>query len=258
MLISIITVVKNNLPGLQRTMQSIIGQTYEDWECIIIDAGLSQSVLEYVNSINDRRVKLIQELDSGIYDGMNKGLANATGEIINFLNTDDTYASKAVLELIAMLARFIRNEKNFVIKGMADSSDIHEPERLTRTTLLRRCPNHQTVFYGKNTIAKGYENRLRLAGDWAHFFENISDLRVVYVDVILIHYKRGGLADNIDAHLLAWKERFLFTTSLSKKSLVIKLPYILISILGIIYSHWKIMRNRICVYVKKKLNYRDA
>jgi putative colanic acid biosynthesis glycosyltransferase len=97
---SIITVVRNNMDGLQRTKSTIVTQTCESWEWIIIDGnsddGTSQLAFSYINE----KVKAVSETDCGIYDAMNKGLSVASGAYVIFMNGGDLFADKTVLEVI--------------------------------------------------------------------------------------------------------------------------------------------------------------
>lgn len=103
MKISIITVTYNSDKTLKDTLESVLKQTYKNYEHIIVD-GLSkdntmQIVKEYEEKYNGK-LKYISEKDFGIYDAMNKGIKIATGNVIGILNSDDIYAHEKVLEEI--------------------------------------------------------------------------------------------------------------------------------------------------------------
>lgn len=103
MKISIITVTYNSSKTLKDTIESVLKQTYTNYEHIIVD-GLSkdntmQIVKEYEKKY-DGKLKYITEKDSGLYDAMNKGIKMATGDIIGILNSDDIYAHENVLKEI--------------------------------------------------------------------------------------------------------------------------------------------------------------
>lgn len=103
MKISIITVTYNSGKTLKNTIESVLKQTYTNYEHIIVD-GLSkdntmQLVKEYEQKYNGK-LKYISEKDCGLYDAMNKGIKMATGDIIGILNSDDMYAHEKVLQEI--------------------------------------------------------------------------------------------------------------------------------------------------------------
>jgi glycosyltransferase involved in cell wall biosynthesis len=89
MKISIITVVYNNVATIEDAINSVLLQTYNNIEYIIIDGGSNDGTLDILNKYKNRLSKLISEPDKGIYDAMNKGLKIATGEVVGILNSDD-------------------------------------------------------------------------------------------------------------------------------------------------------------------------
>ena len=89
MKLSIITVVLNREETIEDCLRSVAEQTFEDIEHIIIDGGSTDGTLEIVDKYKSHIYKVISEKDNGIYDAMNKGLNNASGDIVGFLNADD-------------------------------------------------------------------------------------------------------------------------------------------------------------------------
>ena len=102
---SIVTVVKNN-PGIVEALQSIVNQrTDSPVEIIVIDGLSTDDTLERVREFGVRISTLVSERDKGIYDAMNKGLFRATGDVVGFLNSDDTYIDETVLESVDLAFR---------------------------------------------------------------------------------------------------------------------------------------------------------
>jgi glycosyltransferase involved in cell wall biosynthesis len=95
-LLSIITVCLNE-PQLERTCESIINQTFQDFEWIVIDGGSNDETLAVFEKYKCRMDYFISEPDEGIYFGMNKGIAQATGEWLNFMNAGDMFANRHIL-----------------------------------------------------------------------------------------------------------------------------------------------------------------
>ena len=89
--ISIITVVKNSSKTIEKTIQSLLSQKYKNVEYLVIDGNSTDGTLEILNKYRENISLLISEEDKGIWDAMNKGVSLATGDIIGFLNSDDTY-----------------------------------------------------------------------------------------------------------------------------------------------------------------------
>jgi glycosyltransferase involved in cell wall biosynthesis len=95
--LSVITVVYNNVEDIERTIQSVVNQTYPSIEYIIIDGNSTDGTKEKINKYATRLSKFISEKDNGIYDAMNKGLALATGDYVLFMNSgDEIYALDTV------------------------------------------------------------------------------------------------------------------------------------------------------------------
>ncbi len=98
--ISVITVVLNAARDLEKTLESTIGQDYPGLEIIIIDGGSVDGTLAVIKRFANRINYWISEPDGGIYDAMNKGLARATGDWVNFMNAGDVFYNKRVLSSV--------------------------------------------------------------------------------------------------------------------------------------------------------------
>ena len=89
--ITIITVTKNSEKFIERNILSVINQSYKNYEHIIIDGNSSDKTMQIINKYKGKLAKVISEDDEGLYEAMNKGIINATGEIIGILNSDDYF-----------------------------------------------------------------------------------------------------------------------------------------------------------------------
>ena len=104
MKISIVTATFNSSATLRDTIKSVLGQTYRDFEHLIIDGGSKDDTLDIVREYEPQyggRLRWVSERDRGIYDAMNKGIAMATGDVVGILNSDDFYTSDTVLQAVA-------------------------------------------------------------------------------------------------------------------------------------------------------------
>ena len=95
-LISIITVVFNNVSHIQKTLNSIYSQKYKNYEIIIIDGGSTDGTLEIIKKNKKKISKWVSEKDKGIYDAFNKGMQLAKGDYIGFVNSDDILLPNAL------------------------------------------------------------------------------------------------------------------------------------------------------------------
>lgn len=96
-LISIITVVYNNVEEIEQTILSVLNQTYPTIEYIIIDGGSTDGTIDYIKKYSPQISYWISEPDKGIYDAMNKGILKASGEWVNFMNSGDLFFSEKTL-----------------------------------------------------------------------------------------------------------------------------------------------------------------
>src|SRR5689334_2229074 len=92
-ILSVITVVYNNAADIERTLLSVLNQSYKGIEYIVVDGASTDGTLQIIEKYKDRITKLISEKDNGIYDAMNKGLASATGDYVLFMNSADEFYS---------------------------------------------------------------------------------------------------------------------------------------------------------------------
>lgn len=99
-LVSIITVVYNGADTIEQTINSVINQSYNKIEYIIIDGGSSDGTLDIIHQHEEHIDDWISEPDEGLYDAMNKGIAKARGELIGMINSDDWYEPSAVALIV--------------------------------------------------------------------------------------------------------------------------------------------------------------
>ena len=192
--ISIITATFNSGTTVSDTIESVLRQTYFDYELIIKDGGSKDNTLEIVQKYAPMfgdRLKVMSAPDKGIYDAMNKGLEMATGDVVGILNSDDFYTSDDALQTIA--EAFEQNEID------ATYGDVHfvKDEDLTKcvryysSAIFKRklmrfgfMPAHPSFYCKKACYEKyGYfDTSFKIAAD----FENL--LRLIFIGGIKTHY----------------------------------------------------------------------
>ncbi len=126
MKISIITASYNSVSTLADTMESVLSQSYTDWEYIIVDGGSTDSTVDLIRKYEPKfegRLKWTSEPDHGIYDAMNKGIGRATGDVVGILNSDDYYTS---IDVLSVVASTLSNKDIDAVYG--DIHFIHEGE----------------------------------------------------------------------------------------------------------------------------------
>ena len=96
--ISVITVCYNAVDVIERTILSVINQTYCNIEYIIVDGNSTDGTMDIINKYRDRISIVVSEPDNGVYDAMNKGIGLATGEWLNFMNAGDSFSNESIIE----------------------------------------------------------------------------------------------------------------------------------------------------------------
>lgn len=199
-LISVITVVYNDVVGIKRTIESTIAQSYEKTEIVIVDGGSSDGTLKIIRNNSDRIATIISEPDDGIYDAMNKGLKSVNGNWVIFMNAGDTFASPDVLS--ELMDKFDPayavvygdvNVGNGRIKKQGGLFD-----KLGVLTMI--C--HQSIFFNLSLVPRkelmyrhkeyglsaDMELLLRLHAKYDGFFGKKAEL-------VVCNYDKGGVSD---------------------------------------------------------------
>ena len=166
--ISIITVVYNAVGLLERTINSVLAQTYPHIEYIIIDGASTDGTLSIIEKYRTKIHTIISEKDKGIYDAMNKGLHNATGGYVLFLNAGDELYSTTTLQEIFSLSPnadvYYGNTKVIDELGKELGNRRHTPPKQLTWTSLKygMCVSHQS-FIAKRTLCDDYNLQYRIA-----------------------------------------------------------------------------------------------
>lgn len=202
MKISLITVSYNSEETIRETFESVRGQKTEGFEreYIHVDGLSNDATMEISKEFNDIITTRISEKDSGIYNAMNKGIELATGDVIGFLNSDDTYASNDILFSISQL--FNSDEDLDIVYGDIDYVDSTGRIKRKWRTGQRNSfskgwhPAHPG-FYAKKGIFDSYGNfdeALRIAADFDLMlrFIEVAEAKTKYLDKVCVNMKLGG------------------------------------------------------------------
>lgn len=147
MKLSIITINYNNLEGLKKTFESIVCQTFADYEWIIIDGGSTDGSKEFIEQHQERFAYWCSEPDGGIYQALNKGVGFAKGEYVSFMNAGDMYADAQTLHLVFSIPQSADIlYGNVVIDQDDERKEIVYPDLITFNWLRYYTINHQSTF----------------------------------------------------------------------------------------------------------------
>ncbi len=223
MKVSIITVAYNSDQTIEDTIKSVLSQDFSEIEYIIIDGGSTDRTIDIINRYKDKIATIVSEPDQGIYDGMNKGVALATGDIVGILNSDDFYSNNGVIS--SVVSQF----KDGVDAVYADLVyvDQLQTEKIIRKWISGEyvhgafkkgwMPPHPTLFV-KNEIYKNYGSyslELKSAADYEFILRVIHKhkINLNYLPEIIVKMRAGGVSNasfknRINANKedrLAWK-----------------------------------------------------
>lgn len=202
---SIIVVCLNAGERLYDTIESIMRQTYHNYEIVVKDGGSSDGSVERVKTaFDDDRIHIYNKKDNGIYDAMNQAVELAKGEYFLFLNAGDSFYEDTVLEKIIDAITQIKgeNKKADVIYGnlyhKALKTIIYAAPEINDFTCYRNVPCHQTCFYHRGMFGtRGYKPEYNVRADYEHFlwcyYERKAQIR--YVPVIVASYEGGGYSE---------------------------------------------------------------
>ena len=198
-LVTVVTVVYNGESTIEATVASIVAQTYQYVEYIIIDGASKDSTLGIIQKYAENIDIILSEPDRGIYDAMNKGVARATGEWIIFMNGGDRFFSPTVLEDIFQVPRCDEDVLyGNVIFHNGNAGEMHVEARDLSEFWKGMCFVHQSCMVKTALMkAKPYDTSFRIAGDYKFLFDLYTSGKVfVHLDMPIARFESGGLSDN--------------------------------------------------------------
>jgi len=203
MLISVVTVARNNAATIEQTIRSVAAQEHPEVDHVVVDGASTDGTVGVVESHRETVTTFVTEPDGGIYDGMNKGIGLAKGEVIGTLNADDFYAGPGVL---ASVARVFRDPLVDACYGDLLYVDQHDTDRVVRYWRSRPyqpglcrtgwMPAHPTFFVRRRVYER--HGRFNLAYRFCADFElttrflEVHGIRSVYIPQIMVHMRTGG------------------------------------------------------------------
>ncbi len=203
MKISIITVVWNNKETIRDAIDSVLSQTYKNIEYIIVDGASSDGTVEIVQSYGNKISTFVSEKDKGIYDGLNKGLSLATGDLIAFLHSDDLYANSNSIEEI--IKQFESDDNldgvygDLIYTPKSDTSKVlrYWKSKDFESSLLKQgwMPAHPTLILKKEVYEKygNFDLSFKIAGDYDFMLRVLSaGITVKYIPQVLYKMRVGG------------------------------------------------------------------
>ncbi len=219
MKISIITVCFNSEETIISTLNSVISQTYNNIEHIIVDGGSTDRTLDILKEYKFKNKIIISEPDKGIYDAMNKGINLASGEIITILNSDDIYQSpKTLSEIIIDIENnpdkdiFLGDVVFFNKNNFKKIFRYYSAKNFKTKSLLDGImPPHPSSFIKKSVYEKYglYNRELSIAADFEMFLRllYVNKLEYFYTNKVIVRMRSGGKSGkNLKTYFTSTKE----------------------------------------------------
>lgn len=229
MKISVITATFNSGATVRDTIESVITQTYQDWELIIKDGGSKDATLEICRELGAQaagRMKILSNPDKGIYDAMNQGIEAATGDVIGLLNSDDFYTSGDVLSIIS--EAFEKDKTLDAVYGdihYVHDTDLSKCVRYYSSAGFKRekmmhgwMPAHPS-FYCRRKVYQKYglfDTSFKVAADFEQLLRliYINNIKTQYIKKDFVTMRTGGASTNgigsrvtiMKEHLRAFKK----------------------------------------------------
>jgi glycosyltransferase len=229
MKISIITVVYNNVATLETAILSVLSQTYQDIEYIIIDGGSTDGTLDVIDKYKQKISCVISETDKGIYDAMNKGVSKATGEIIGILNSDDLYEDQDVINDVFLA--FLESPNIDVVYGDLLYVKYSDTNKLVRNWISKsyypryfddgNVPPHPSLFVKKAVYQKIslFNLSYKLAADYELMLRifKVHEFKSKYLNRYMVRMRLGGATNKSIKNIFkgnkeilkAWKDNGL-------------------------------------------------
>lgn len=218
MKISVVTVTFNSDKTIRDTIESVLKQEYSDYEYLVIDGGSKDKTVDIIKEYEPKfggRMKWISEKDKGMYDGINKGIRMATGDVVGIINSDDFYHRTDIFDIIN---KIFEEDKN--IQAIYGDVRFVHPENLEKTVRYYSCkhwkpwrfrfgfmPAHPTFFTYKENFEKYgyYQYDYHIAADYELLIRHLYTNRVPakYVSLDFMKMRTGGRSTN------GWKANVL-------------------------------------------------
>ena len=202
-LVSILTVVKNGQNHIEETIKSVLKQTYKNIEYIIVDGDSDDSTLEIIKKYNENIDYWVTESDNSLYEGFNKAITLAKGDLIGMINSDDIYLPNAIETIV----KYYKNNKNidFIFGSVKKHWGVlhgYKPWKIKWSWGF--YSSHSTGFFIKKDSAKKvgfYDTRYKYHADYDYFYRMIVKLKLKGIatkkEELIGIFRRGGFSSKI-------------------------------------------------------------
>lgn len=197
-LLSVITVVYNNAKDIERTILSVVKQTYGNIEYIVIDGASTDGTLAIIHQYQNQIAQIISEPDKGIYDAMNKGLSIATGDYVLFMNSGDEFFEKDTVEKVfnkAQNADIYYGETEIINENLVSQGRRRHqiPKKLSINSFKYGMSVCHQAIYIKRSLVNFYDPKYKLSADIDWILSALGKAKTtVNTDLYVAKYLIGG------------------------------------------------------------------
>ncbi|MEG1861830.1 MAG: glycosyltransferase family 2 protein [Bacteroidaceae bacterium] len=198
--LSIITINYNNREGLEKTIKSVVEQTDQNFEYIIIDGGSTDGSVEIIKEHETSIDYSVSEKDNGIYNAMNKGIRKATGEYCLFLNSGDYLAGKDVIKNVLPLLSgedYITGSLRCLPNKKSRECIWNPPSISNASVFLFAHLEHQATFIKTSVLMNcQYDENYKIVSDWKQMFESLIVENYTYkpINILISNFDTTGLS----------------------------------------------------------------
>lgn len=207
MKVTIITVTLNSDKFLEDCIKSVLGQTYQDIEYIIVDGKSSDNTVFIIRKYESNIARWVSEKDTGMFDALNKGMALASGDIIGVLHSDDVFNSNDVVEKVVNAFKEQQVDSLYGDLEYVYPEDTDRVYRIWKGKPFDRklfklgwMPAHPTFYFKKELVSKygGYVTHYFSSSDYELMARYLYKNKVssYYLPMLITRMRRGGLSNN--------------------------------------------------------------
>lgn len=217
MKVSVITIVYNNKSSISTCIESVLSQSYDNIEHIIVDGNSTDGTQTVVEKYGDKIAKFVSEKDNGLYNALNKGIKMATGDIIGILHSDDLYFDKNTVSDVVEHFKTTQADLVYGSGLYVEKNNIKNTKRIYPGKPFRKrylnfgwIPLHTTIYVKKEVFENYglYDESYRIASDYEislrWFFED--KIKKSFLDKYLVKMRLGGKSTTAKLQKLKSKE----------------------------------------------------
>lgn len=201
--ISIITINYNNKSGLELTLESVLNQSFTNYEYIVIDGGSNDGSKEIIERDSKRFSYWVSEKDNGIYHAMNKGVEHVNGEYVLYLNSGDYLHNKDVLQNVAPFLDGTDIVYGDLMRRFGGRDEFKRyPDNLSFNHFVKYSIPHQASFVRKKQLLKNgpkpFDESFDIVSDWKFLMNSIILDKATYkhIDLIISYFPLDGISAN--------------------------------------------------------------